>query len=291
MHAAVPRVVSAKPRFPTHSMGPVQQTRVRTPRGDHEVVSELITADDAEHTVVMLPSYARGAEDFTRTFGSDLAEQVAAAGFRVLLPWPRNFAPGLTTGDAEGVRLQDLAADVAAALEAHGNPPASIVGHAFGNRVARTLATTHPHLVDRVILLACGGARPMPAPQQEALIGLVFQPDASPEERDRWLRTAFFAPGNDPAIWRSGWSMGSGIPQAEASRDTPLEEWWRAGSAPIYIVQAAQDTCAPPEDAAQPLRDALRDRVEVVTIENAGHAMLPEQPGRIGSHVLDFLSR
>ena len=282
---------AARPPKAEAKMNDISRTRVRVAHGDFEVVAEFIAAPGATRTVVMLPSYARGAGDFTAEFGSDLAQRVAAAGYRVLLPWPRNFAPGLTTGPAEGVRMQDLAADVAAILEAEGTPPATIIGHAFGNRVARMLATSHPHLVDRLILLAAGGVKPTPAPQREALVGLVFQPAASDEQRDAWLRTAFFAPGNDPSIWRKGWSMGSGTPQAEATRDTPVEDWWRGGNVPIHVVQAAQDTCAPAEDSSIPLKEALGARVELVTIQNAGHAMLPEQPQAVGDHVLDFLAR
>lgn len=233
--AAAPAAADTQPALVKE--GAVERSQVRTWHGSHEIVAELYAAPNATKTVVMVPSYARGPEDFTPVFGSDLAPRVAAAGYRVFLPWPRNFKEGVTTGESEGVLLDDLAADV------------------------------------------------------DALVGLTFIPDADDEQRDAWLRTAFFTPGNDPTIWRDGWSAGAGIPQAHANRDTPFEKWWAGGTAPMYVVQAAQDTIAPAAASSEPMKNSFPDRVEIITIDNAGHAMLPEQPKTVGDAVLEFLSR
>jgi pimeloyl-ACP methyl ester carboxylesterase len=53
-----------------------------------------------------------------------------------------------------------LAADIAGVLEALAAAPAHVVGHAFGNRVARCLATDRPDPVRRVVLLAGGDWSP-----------------------------------------------------------------------------------------------------------------------------------
>ncbi len=50
------------------------------------------------------------------------------------------------------------------------------------------------------------------------------------------------------------------------------------------------DRAAPPTNAFA-LRDAAPDRVEVVMLSGAGHALLPEQPSRILEEVLGFLER
>lgn len=39
------------------------------------------------------------------------------------------------------------------------------------------------------------------------------------------------------------------------------------------------------------LLEEFADRVDVVTIANAGHAMLPEQPDQVAEAVLGFLVR
>lgn len=87
----------------------------------------------------MVPSFARGAADFTLEFGSDLAERVAETGYKVVLPDPRGFGSPVL---AE-VTMEDIAADVAAVVEKErGDRQVSALGHAFGNRVVRMLAAT-----------------------------------------------------------------------------------------------------------------------------------------------------
>jgi len=71
---------------------------------------------------------------------------------------------GRSTGQLEGISLHDLAADVAGVIEALGCAPAHMIGHAFGNRVARCLAADRPELVCSVILLAAGGLIGPPTP-------------------------------------------------------------------------------------------------------------------------------
>ena len=63
---------------------------------------------------------------------------------------------GASRGSLDGMTVHDLAADVAGVLEAVDCGPAHLVGHAFGNRVARCLAVDRPSLVRSVILLAAG---------------------------------------------------------------------------------------------------------------------------------------
>ena len=52
--------------------------------------------------------------------------------------------------------------------------------------------------------------------------------------------------------------------------------------------QAVDDAIAPPANA-EALVKAAPERVKVVMLPNAGHAMLPEQPQAIGTIVLDYL--
>ena len=100
-------------------------------------------------TVVMIASLGRAATDF-----DELATMLAPHGFCVAAPEPRGVAgsEGLTTD----LGLDDLAHDVAAVID-HFGDTATVLGHAFGNRLARMTATIHSDLVDGVVLLACGG--------------------------------------------------------------------------------------------------------------------------------------
>jgi pimeloyl-ACP methyl ester carboxylesterase len=80
-------------------------------------------------TVVMIASLGRAATDF-----DELATMLAPHGFCVAAPEPRGVAgsEGLTTD----LGLDDLAHDVAAVID-HFGDTATVLGHAFGNRLAR----------------------------------------------------------------------------------------------------------------------------------------------------------
>src|SRR6267142_706346 len=111
-------------------------------RGDTQI--EILSQGDGL-PIVLLPSLGRGAEDF-----DPIAEKLAAAGFRVLRPQPRGI--GQSFGPMTGIDLHDYANDVAAVIEYADAGHAFVVGHAFGNRVARLLATVRPDLVSAVSL-------------------------------------------------------------------------------------------------------------------------------------------
>src|SRR3984885_13132556 len=119
-------------------------THIMVTRGDARL--QVLTQGDGP-PIVLLPSLGRGANDFDA-----IAEDLAGAGYRVLRPQPRGI--GASQGPWDGVKLEDLAADVAAVIASNGGDPAFVVGHAFGNRVARTLATVQPGSVKAVGLVA-----------------------------------------------------------------------------------------------------------------------------------------
>ncbi len=149
--------------------------------------------------VVLLPSSSRDSEDF-----DDVAAGIAAAGFRVLRPQPRGM--GNSVGSLEKLTLHDLAGDIARVIAHEQSGPAVIVGHAFGQWVARMAAVDHPALV-RGVVLAAAAAKQVPQTLRDALATAA---DAARPEAERLaaLRLAFFAPGNDPSSWLTGWHKG-----------------------------------------------------------------------------------
>ncbi len=232
--------------------------------------------------VVMLPSMGRGAADFDR-----LTADVATAGYRVACPEPRGLGAS-AVADREDT-LSALATDVAAVISELGGGPAVVVGHAYGNRIARMTATDHPELVDSLVLLACGGFVP-PAADVAATLRTVFDAREPPEVRRDAVARAFFAPGNDPAPWVDGWYGSLARHQEQATVSTPVDVWWAGGCAPMLAVQPADDVLAVPANA-EALVEAVGDRVEVVYIPNAGHALLPEQPEAVADAVIGWLDR
>src|SRR4051812_16829071 len=97
-----------------------------------------------------------------------LASVLVAGGFLTISIDMRGV--GGSRGSLDGTTLHDLAGDVAGVIKAIGCGPAHLVGHAFGNRIARCLAVDQPPLVRSVTLLAAGGAlRPSTPPRPHFL--------------------------------------------------------------------------------------------------------------------------
>src|SRR4051794_35972726 len=196
-----------------------------------ERASEIVAYDDvrieviAEGSgplVVLLPSRGRAAEDFDA-----VAAGIAKAGFRVLQPQPRGA--GRSSGPMKDQSLHDFARDTAAVIKHEGAGPAIIVGHAFGNWVARMTAVDHPQLVRGVAIVAAAAkAYPSGFEGAKALSEAVRKsgdpalPDA---ERLNYLRIAFFAPGSDASVWLKGWYPEADEAQFAAGRATRQSEW------------------------------------------------------------------
>jgi pimeloyl-ACP methyl ester carboxylesterase len=249
----------------------------QTPAGEVRIAARVMGAGPL---VVFAPSLGRGAPDF-----DELLARLADRGYRGAAIDPRGI--GQSRGPTEGLTLFDYAEDVAMAARGLSEKPAVFVGHAFGNRVVRAVAARHPEQVKGLVLLAAGGQVAIDPQVLKALNG-VFDESLPQAEHLAAVKLAFFAPGHDPARWDKGWHGDVARQQQAALARTPAEQWTGAGSAPILVIQAADDAVAPPANA-EALRKAAPDRVKVVVLPDAGHAMLPEQPAAIGTLLLDYL--
>jgi pimeloyl-ACP methyl ester carboxylesterase len=232
--------------------------------------------------VVVLPSYGRdGGEDFD-AFSAALAE----AGYRVLRPQPRGTAR--SAGPMTGVTIDDLGHDVAAVIGKLGQGPAVILGHAYGNFVARTVATNHPGKA-RAVILAAASTRAVP-PEINNAPFVAGDPALPKEERLAALRLAFFAPGHDASIWLSGWYPQTLAMQRAAVTGIDIGRYWSAGTAPILEILAEYDPFHPRDQWAD-LRTQLGPRVTTAVISDASHALFPEQPDAVADAVLEYLAR
>lgn len=230
--------------------------------------------------VVLLPSLGRGAEDFAA-----IAGRLAAAGLRAVCPQPRGI--GNSRGAMSGIDLHDLAADVAAVIEHEKGAPAFVVGHAFGNRVARMLATERPEHVRAVALVAANVGHAPSTPRVREAIRNSANTALPEAERLAALEFAFFAPGNDASAWLTGWHPDVLAAQRIAGDRTPRDADYAAGSAPILYIQPDHDPLAHSEDAHE-FQRALGNRVTIVKIANASHAVIAEQPDAVADALIDF---
>jgi pimeloyl-ACP methyl ester carboxylesterase len=258
------------------SLAAAQEARTRVLVRHDGVVIETIVEGQGP-AVVLLPSLARDSEDY-----DVVAEGLAANGFRVLRPQPRGM--GKSTGPLINITLHDFARDVAEVVKAHGNGSAIIVGHAYGNWVARMTAVDHPALV-RGVVIAAAAARQYD-PKLSAEIDKAGDPTLPESVRLAALRVAFFAPGNEPKSWLAGWHPHIRQAQRAAAAAVPQSAWWAGGTTPLLELQADQDPFKTP-DKRNEMKDEFGDRVTVVVIKGASHALFPEQPAA----VVDALTR
>jgi pimeloyl-ACP methyl ester carboxylesterase len=237
--------------------------------------------------ILLIPSLGRGAEDF-----SDIAVRLAADGFRVLRPQPRGT--GGSAGPMENLTLHDYAADTVAVLQQNRVEKAIIVGHAFGNFIARTIAADQPRLVGGLVLAAAfpgdppaGGQAPSIPRQVARAISRAGDLALPREERLKALEIAFFAPGNDASVWLDGWFPTVADAQNAAQDKTPSAQFFDGGNAEVLILSAEKDVVAPPA-AEEFLQNALGNRATLRSIPNAGHAMVPEQPKLVAGSIGNF---
>lgn len=232
------------------------------------VAIDVIVDGQGTQTVVLLPSLARDSEDYDA-----VADGLAKAGFRVLRPQPRGI--GKSTGPMTGISLHDFARDIAETVKALGGGRAVIVGHAYGNWVARMTAVDHPQIV-RGIVIAAAAAKQYD-PKLTAAINVAGDPKKPEADRIAALQFAFFAPGNDPKGWLEGWHPDVRDNQRAAVAAVKQSDWWSGGTAPLLDLQAANDPFKP-ADKRNEMKDEFGARVTIAVIPNASHALIPEQP-------------
>src|SRR6202167_4255972 len=142
------------------------------------------------------------------------------------------------------VTPHDFARDIAAMIQ-HADPqrgskaPAILAGHAFGHFVAKMTAVDFPNLVRAVILI--GAAQKQPNPEVQKSVTIATDPSQPEAERLKHLKLVFFAPGNDPKSWLTGFHAEVRAAEMIARDATPQQEYWSAGSAPILDIQGASD--------------------------------------------------
>jgi pimeloyl-ACP methyl ester carboxylesterase len=273
--------------LPAQAQNPSAVERRIVARGNVELE---VLSQGSGPVIVMLPSLGRSGEDYDA-----VATMLAAEGFRVLRPQPRGI--GRSKGPMDGLSMHDLAADVAKVIESENKGAVIVVGHAFGNFVARQIAADRPDLLRGVVVAAASSGKVPPGSTEKPIGPDIRQAidgpsDASlPEaKRLKYLQIAFFAPGNDARVWLGGWNSEVHHMESHAREHTPVDDYFAAGTAPILDLQAESDPVAPRRFAGV-LKSMLGDRVTIVVIPNASHALFPEQPKAVTQAIATFARR
>jgi pimeloyl-ACP methyl ester carboxylesterase len=258
-----------------------------TPQGVTEVILSGNFSERENPPVIMIPGLSRDPSDFTI-----ISEILVQEGWCTAAVYSRGS--GKSAGETEGITLHNLAGDVISIIEQLDAESAIVVGHAFGNRVARCLSADRPEKVACLILLAAGGKVGATEKAMEATKKLWTRPsgdisdESLAENIHKQMKIAYFAEKSDPAAWMTGtWPAAGGIGRT-AVMATPLDEWWHGGSAPMLVIQGAEDITAPPENGIL-LKQEYGDRVTLVDIEDAAHALVVENPRKIAEVMLEYL--
>ena len=228
-------------------------------------------------TVVLLPSLGRPASDF-----DELCTLLRTAGFHALSIDPPHSLPGEPT-------LHDLADYVIQSIDTEAITFFHLVGHAFGNRLARMVTNDYSDRVLSLTLLAAGGHVEMERDILQSLIAC-YDETLSDEMHMHHVSRAFFAEGNDAEVWREGWMPDVMRLQQAALSRVDRTEWWDAVAPRVLVVQALQDVIAPVGNGQKYASDHPAITT-LVDIDGAGHAMLPEQPEAISAALISFLTQ
>lgn len=234
--------------------------------------------------IVLLPGQGRAPRDFDA-----IAKDLVSAGYRVVRPEPRGF--GGSVGRVDGLTLRDNARDVASTIEKVGVGPAIVAGWAYGNRVARMIASERPELVRGVVLIAAGGKVP---PKPDVMAGLrTVQDKRLPlETRAEAARTVLDGPKTTISATEMRLDETSATTTAAQSLapTIPLEAWWDGGKVPMLVLQGLHDVVAPPENGRSLKRDHP-ERVTLVEFEDLGHSMVRERPDLVVRAIVSWTAK
>ena len=244
---------------------------------------------DKPETVVLVASLGRPVSDF-----NELRSALSDAGYRTLAVESRGIQTWAGGGFSH-YQLSDLAADVHAAMADVGISPnerVHLIGHAFGNRVARTFATLYPSQTAGLVLIAAGDKTDNMPPEVARALRLSTLGFIPWSLRGDAVAGVFFSKGNAvPEYWQRGWSAWGAIGQVRAAKASANQNFNAGGTGPMLVLQAQDDLIAPPKDAGEQLKASYGERVELVPVPHAGHALLPEQSDLIAQSTLAFFQK
>jgi epoxide hydrolase 4 len=236
-------------------------------------------------------------------------EALAAAGFRAVAPDLPGYGQSEQLANVLDYRLPSLAADLAGLIAALGLSKVHVVGHDWGGPLAYCLASRHPELVDRLVVINA----PHPAQLRSALrhfdqlhrswyalffqlpwlpewlvcrraamsfamCGLAVRPDAFSEaDVDRYLAAMRL-----PGVARAALSY------YRAEYRAPVRPPWLVTQAAL-LLWGERDLALSARVLLPELARHVPD-VRVARFANAGHWLHHDLPEVVNRHLIEFLS-
>ena len=243
----------------------------------------------AGRVVVLIPALAQSVAEF-----NDLAGALHAHGFQTIAIHHGGVGQSQPRA-GKTTTLLTVADQIDAVLNHAGVPreePVFLIGRALGNRIARAFGAGYPGRTAGVVLLGSGGAAKTKPPWPVLLKYLFLQvPGLSTGVRRRLLESLLCVQRN---VLPDGFCrkppLRAVLHQARSARRTPLQDWWSGGKAPMLVIQGESDRIAP-QSNARVLKETFPERVELLLVPSAGHALTFDAPDVVRSACLDFLLR
>lgn len=212
-----------------------------------------------------------------------LADRLADGGLRAI----RIGARTPPHNPDETVTMHDLARDVVDVMDHLGVDASWIAGHAFGNRVARTVALDHTDRIDGVVLLAAGGTV-QPSPEAAQALQIAYS-DATEDQAIGAMEYFVGDPKDAAAAWaylKPARDFHVGAMQRNAVVATPAPEWAAlAPGMPVLIIQGTKDQIAPPANGEE-LAKEYPDQVKLAWIEGGGHLFSVIHPNQTAAAIV-----
>ncbi|MBE65398.1 MAG: hypothetical protein CMQ30_01845 [Gammaproteobacteria bacterium] len=217
---------------------------------------------------------------------------LAEAGYKLVAINQRGILG--SSGNLERITLRDLAGDVIAVADKMKIEKFHMAGWAFGNRTSRMVATAYPERLASLILIAAGGLVPALTEPGE-LAKLLDDHTLNEEEKIYFARRTMFSPETAQNVVRNYVRGLTYWPEArkgqtEANRNTPLQDWAAGGEGPVLMIMGVDDLTAPIENGYR-MKAQHGDRLTLISVENAGHAVGLEKPKEVAEAMIEFLQK
>ncbi|HEV8359476.1 MAG TPA: 2-succinyl-6-hydroxy-2,4-cyclohexadiene-1-carboxylate synthase [Candidatus Thermoplasmatota archaeon] len=224
-------------------------------------------------------------------------------GRRVVVPELVGHARSDAPASLAPYRIEAVARQLVAVLDARGIAQADWVGYSLGGRVALTLALAAPQRVRRLVLASCSaGLRDDPERAARRAADEVWAERALKEGVqafvDAWLAQPLFATlREDPAMWErarrerlghTAQGLANALRGMGQGATPPLWDRLAEVAAPTLLVSGARDA-----DYVARMRAmaAAMPQARQELVPGAGHAVHAEQPAAFAAVVRKFLDR
>jgi pimeloyl-ACP methyl ester carboxylesterase len=203
------------------------------------------------------------------------------------------------TGDVPGApyTVETMAADSLAVLDAADVDTAHVVGLSMGGLIAQELVLTAPERVRSLCLIAThpGSAHAVANPQAVAM--LMRRGQMTPQEAAEASVPYNYAPGTPRERIEEDWAVRLPLAAtnegylAQVVGSSRWDGYGRMGgiTAPTLVVHGELDALVPPENGR-----IIAGRIpgaELVTIPNANHVLMTDQPEHVSKVLLAWLDR